>query len=46
MYMLRALASDKTGNAWFVLFDKEVEKVIGQNTEMLIEIYLKILFII
>ncbi|KAI5663669.1 hypothetical protein M9H77_22992 [Catharanthus roseus] len=33
VYMLNVLASDKTGSAWFVLFDKEVKNVIGNDIE-------------
>ncbi|KAI5649587.1 hypothetical protein M9H77_35592 [Catharanthus roseus] len=40
-YMLKVLASDITGSAWFVLFDKEVEKVIGNDIKKIVELYLK-----
>ncbi|KAI5668835.1 hypothetical protein M9H77_18688 [Catharanthus roseus] len=33
MYMLKVLASDETGSTWFILSDKEVEKVIGHDIE-------------
>ncbi|KAI5662586.1 hypothetical protein M9H77_21909 [Catharanthus roseus] len=40
-YMLKVLATDETGSAWLVLFDKEVEKVIGHDIETVVELYLK-----
>ncbi|KAI5654280.1 hypothetical protein M9H77_31467 [Catharanthus roseus] len=40
-YMLKVLVSDKTRSAWSFLFDKEVEKVIRNNIETLVELYLK-----
>ncbi|KAI5667172.1 hypothetical protein M9H77_17025 [Catharanthus roseus] len=32
-YMLKMLASDEIGNAWFVLFDKDVEKVVRHDNK-------------
>ena len=40
--MLKVLASDETGGTWFVLFDKEVEKVIEHDLQIVIESYVKV----
>ncbi|KAI5655133.1 hypothetical protein M9H77_32320 [Catharanthus roseus] len=46
MYILKVLASNETGSAWFVLFDKMVEKVIGHDIEIVVELNLKVRFIV
>ncbi|KAI5661725.1 hypothetical protein M9H77_21048 [Catharanthus roseus] len=40
-YVLKVFASNETGSTWFVIFDKEVEKVIGHDIETVVEPYLK-----
>ncbi|KAI5672191.1 hypothetical protein M9H77_12555 [Catharanthus roseus] len=40
-YMLNVLAGIEIISAWFILFDKEIEKVIGYNIKTVVELYLE-----
>ncbi|XP_027122074.1 replication factor A protein 1-like [Coffea arabica] len=41
-YMLKVLASDATGSAWFVIFDQEAERIIEHKLSFVLEEFNKI----
>ena len=40
--MLKVLASDATGSAWFVIFDQEVERIIEHKLSFVLEEFNKV----